>query len=248
MAGIRDFLNRITGKNEPPSVALVPSRFFQVFREHGVEASQIPRLLPQLRLDDLKSERSLLAVLDHDLLEKTAKLFGVRIEWLEGVDDVIYEYHSCYKQPEIFFETLTKMRWSFLHAPVRAIVSDIDLDYRRGGVQPIALVFLDEVAQIGEETIYRYRVESGEWNWEHSPCRLQLKAMARLAFKKWRIVIPIFVVKYSILEAICENKLIPATYLDGCLSTNPSLEDFALARQESGVAKEEDELSLEPCQ
>lgn len=105
MAGIRDFFQRITGKTEPPSVGLVADRFLQVFREHGVEASQIPRLLHQIRLDDLKSEQSLLAVLDHGILNQTAELFGVRLEWLEGVDDTIYEYHSCYKEPEIFFET-----------------------------------------------------------------------------------------------------------------------------------------------
>lgn len=242
MLGFKNIFHRTTPKKEPPSVALVPARFFQVFREHGVEAAQIPRLLPQLRLDDLKSGDALLAVLDHDLLEQTAKLFGVRIEWLEGVDDVIYDYHSCYKQPEIFFETLATLRWDYLHFPVRAIASDIKLDYKSGRRQPIALVFLDEIAQIGDETIYRYRVESGEWDWGHSPCRLQLKAMARLAFKKLGIVIPILKVERDVLEAICENKMIPAAHLNGCLCSDPSLEDFGLTSQESGVAKETEEM------
>ncbi len=242
MAGIREFLDRIVGKNEPNSVSLIPSRFFQVFREHGVEASQIPRLIPQLRLDDLRSEQALLAVLDHDILEQTAKLFGVRIEWLEGVDDVIYGYHSCYKQPEIFFETLASLRWENSHAPVRAIVSDIKLDYKSGRTQPIALVYLDKIAQIGGEVIYRYRVESGEWNWNHPPCRIQLKAVARLAYKKLGIVIPIFVVERNVLAAICERKMIPAEHVDGCLCSDPSLEDFALTKQESSVAREVDEI------
>lgn len=242
MLGFKNLFQRFTKKEEPPSVALVPTRFFQVFREHGIEAAQIPRLIPKLRLDDLKSDDALLAVLDHDLLAQTAKLFGVRIEWLEGVDDVIYEYHSCYKQPEIFFETLAVLRWDYLRFPVRAITSDIKLDYKSGRRQPIALVFLDEIAQIGDETIYRYRVESGEWDWGHSPCRLQLKAMARLAFKKLGIVIPIFKVERDVLEAICENRMIPAAYLNGCLCSDPSLEDFGLTSQESGVAKETEEM------
>lgn len=85
---------------------VVAQRFLQVFREHGVEASQIPRLFPLIRFDDLKSEEALLSVLTPEMLDKTAKLFSIRSQWLEGVDDRIYEWLSCYKQPEIFFEYL----------------------------------------------------------------------------------------------------------------------------------------------
>ena len=243
-AKINELWQYFADKSQKGSIKLVAERFFRVFHDHGVETSQIPRLFPQIRLDDLKSEQALLAILNHDILEQVAKFFGVRTEWLEGVDDVIYKSHTCYKHPETFFEDLAALHWDILHSPVRALVSDINLDCTDRRVQHIALVLLDEIAELGDEIIYRYRVESGEWDWGHPPCRLQLKAMARLAFQKYRITIPIFVVKQQILEAICANKLIPTDYLNGCLCSYPSLEDFGLTCEESSVAKEIEEIPL----
>lgn len=44
------------------------------------------------------------------------------------------------------------------------------------------------------------------------------------------------------MRDVLEGKLIPQLQLDGCLITNPSLEDFALSKEESLVAKEVEEL------
>jgi hypothetical protein len=47
------------------------------------------------------------------------------------------------------------------------------------------------------------------------------------------------------LQNILERKKIPRKFVDGCLLTNPSIEDFALTPEESGIAKEVDELALQ---
>ena len=103
---INKFLQTLAGKSKSKPVTIVGQRFRQAFHDHGVEAAQIPRLLPQVKLDDLKSDETLLAVLTPEVLDQAAHLFGIRTEWLEGVDDNIYEYLHCYKQPELFFELL----------------------------------------------------------------------------------------------------------------------------------------------
>lgn len=100
-------LKGLIRKNYENPVNLIPQRFFQVFEDHGVAISQIPRLLPQIKLSDLKSEDPLLQVLNHEVLEQTTQLFGIRRLWLEGIDNQIYELHSCYKHREIFFKEFT---------------------------------------------------------------------------------------------------------------------------------------------
>lgn len=220
----------------------MPQRFRQLFREHGVEESQIPRIFPKISLDDLKSDESLFKKLTPELIDEVAVLFAVRTEWLEGVDNAIYAAYSCYNQPALFFELLNKVNYSDMHFPARVITSAENLNSQDGSSQPILMIVLDEIALLGDDIIYRYYIIDGEWNWAHSPCRLQLKAFARLLDKKLGIVTPIFKVDVKTLEAISECRKIPREYVLGCLVTDPSLEDYALSKAESVVAKETEEL------
>lgn len=96
------------GKTKNNPVNIVARRFLQVFNDHGVQTTQIPRLLQAIKLDDLKSEDALVAMLTHDVLDQTARLFGIRVEWLEGVDDKIYEPLACYKRPAVSLEVANK--------------------------------------------------------------------------------------------------------------------------------------------
>lgn len=57
------FLKGLIGKNKVNPLNLIYQRFFQAFEDHGVAVSQIPRLLPQIKLSNLKSEDALLQVL-----------------------------------------------------------------------------------------------------------------------------------------------------------------------------------------
>jgi hypothetical protein len=133
---------------KPNSVGIVPLRFFQVFLDHGVEASQIPRLLPQLKLDDLQSPEKLLAALTSELLDQTAQLFGVRLQWLEGVDEKIYEYRYCYKHPERLLEHLASLsafsEEDRLNFPMRVLTTSDHLDYEDDSQQLLAPVLVEK--------------------------------------------------------------------------------------------------------
>lgn len=177
---------RIAGKTKTNPVDVVAQRFLQAFFDHGVEAAQIPRLLPLVKLDDLKSEEALLAVLTPDVLDQTAQLFGIRSQWLEGVDDEIYECRDCYKQPELFFEhfaTLHPGSEDLLAFPVRALSTAKNLDCTDSGEQLLALVLVEQVARLGDEPVYRYHVYRDVWDWSYAPARIQLKAMVRTVCK-----------------------------------------------------------------
>jgi hypothetical protein len=231
---------REMGKNDP--VAVVAQRFLDLFQKHGVAIPQIPRLIPQLTLDKLRSVDSLLPALTNDVLESAAMLFGVRRPWLEGVDDRIYETLTCYKQPHIFFEEYASLALPANGFAVRALSTLKALDRRNTRLQQLALVFVEKVQDLDCEEINRYRVFCEEWDWSYPPSRIQLKAMARLAFLNYRKPIPLYQVKPAILQQIINGECVPHSALQGCLLTNPSLEDFALSTKESVQAKEVDEL------
>lgn len=239
---VRALLRRLgeKGKNDP--VAVVAQRFLQLFQDHGVAITQIPRLIPQLTLEKLRSTESLLPALTSDVLECAATIFGVKLSWLEGVDDRIYETLYCYKQPHVFFENFANLNLLEYGFAVRALSTTKALDGRNDRTQQLALVLVEKVQDLGSEEITRYRVYGDAWDWSHPPCRIQLKAMARLIFQVSHRPVPLHQVKQDLLQAIIDGKSVPHTALQGCLLTNPSLEDFALSRGESAKSKEANEL------
>lgn len=240
---MRKLFQRIAKNSNP--VNIVAQRFLQAFNDHGVQSSQIPRLIPQIKLDDLQSESSLLAILKPELLDQIANLFGISIKWLEGATNKIYEYKACYKQPEIFFELFSAIqggKWSDdIDIPFRVLTSSKKLDRSSDHYQPLVPVIVEKIAQLGDEPIYRYVIFNDGFDWSHPPARIQLKAMTRVIFISGKTVTPLLVVKPEVLKRILERELIPRDFLHHGLVSNPSLEDFALSA-ESPIAKEVAEL------
>lgn len=242
MQFLKGLVNKFNNAKKPVSVQIVSQRFKQLFTDHGVELSQIPRIFPKVSLDDLKSDDALLKRLNPDLLDQAATLFGVRVEWLEGGDERIYPYRSCYKNPKKFFDLFNSIKYKQYDYPVRLITSTEKLDFRAGGYQPILIMIAEKTAEIGEKNIYRYYIDT-EWSWNHSPCRLQLKAIGYQFYKKLRVPIPIFKIEHSVFESIAEGEYIPTHYVNGGFATDPSLEDFILYPHESRVSKEYEDIS-----
>lgn len=241
MQFLRGLVNRIKDDNKPVSVQIVAQRFKQLFTDHGIELSQIPRIFPKVSLEDLKSDDALLKRLNPELLDEAATLFGVRVEWLEGEDERIYPYQSCYKQPQQFFDLFNSIKYEKLYYPVRLITSAEKLDFRADGYQPILIILAEKIAEIGEKNIYRYYIDT-EWSWNHSPCRFQLKAIGYQIYKKLGVPMPIFKIKHDAFEAIAAGQCIPRNFVNGGFSTDPSLEDFVLYPFESRVSKEYEDI------
>jgi hypothetical protein len=232
-------------KSKSNQVNIVAQRFLQIFNDHGVLTTQIPRLLSAIKLDDLKSEDALLAMLTHDVLDQIAHLFGIRVEWLEGVDDEIYEYLACYKRPEIILEHLAQIVGGVdvgLSFPLRVFSTTKKLDCNDDSQQLLAPVLVEKIADLGEERIYRYHIYRDEFNWGYFPTRIELKAIARIVDKNLHTPVPLFVISEEEMRGVLDGKLVPTNLFRGALLTNPSLEDFALTKEESGVAKEVEEI------
>ena len=242
MKKISKIFDLITNKQKPNPIDLIPSRFLQAFNNHGVETSQIPRLFPILTLDDLKSPQSLLPKLTSILLDEVAKFWGIQVEWLEGTTDTIYPFWSCYKEPNIFFELLNKIkREDYIDAPMRIITTSSKFDFKDSSFHPFILVVVETFGEIGENKLSRYYIDS-EWDWSHEPCRIQIKAMASIYYKNIHKPIPIYKVSDEDFEALVALERIPKKFMRGAISTDPSLEDFVLNKHQSAQPKDSEEL------
>ena len=241
MRFLKGLVSQLKDDEKSDSVQIVAHRFKQLFTDHGVELSQIPRIFPKVSLDDLKSDEALLRRLNPELLDEAASLFGVRVEWLEGEDNRIYRVISYYKHPEKFFDLFNSIKYEKFNYPVRLITSAEKLDFRGGGYQPILIMLAEKIAEIGEKDIFKYHIDT-EWTWNHAPCRLQLKAIGYLIYKKLGIPMPIFKIEQDTFKLIAEGQEIPFHHIGGFLATEPSLEDFVLLPSESSVSKEAEDI------
>lgn len=244
MASVLDkFVKGLIGGKSKNPVNLIAGRFIRVFEDHGVPASQIPRLLPQIQFSDLKSEDTLLLKINGEVLDHAAQLFGIRRQWLEGIDDQIYEVHCCYKFPNEFFSDLASFchrKDTGLYLPVRVFTTRDHLDYTNKEKQPLALILVEQFAILNDKKIFRYRVFNDEWNWSNVSARIQVKAMTRLISTVLHVPVPLYVIEPNEMEALYNGTIVPHQLIGNRWISDPSLEDYAVAN--SHVGKEQDEL------
>ena len=225
-------------KGESGGPATLASRFLRVFKEHGVLATGIPDFIPVLRYSDLLEERALLAALTPDIMKQAADLFAVRLAWLLGTDDVIYETDYCYKSPRRLLDRLEGVARDPWNMPLRAISTSRQLDKQSVKSQRLELVIAEPISTNGERTIYRYHPFADGWEWRYSECRIQLKAMVRAL----RRPVPLYEVSQAEIDLAYCGSLFFGQALRGSLVTAPSLEDYAMTSSESRQAKEVDEI------
>lgn len=239
------WFERLPGRPKRNQLDMVCQRFLDVFRLHGVEASQIPRLLPSVKLADLQSTETLLGTLTPELLDQVAALFGVRVTWLEGVDDEVYDYLGTYKEPIRILRHISTVltdessKWEH---PVRVLCTKKCLDRHSDDNQKLAPVVIEQITLLGEDPIFRYHVYRDGFPWDHAPARIELKALARTIFTRLGVTVPLYEISAAEMEELLDGRRIPGFLRTACLNSNPSLEDYALSRAESGVAKETDEF------
>ncbi|MBI5861869.1 MAG: hypothetical protein HZB64_06800 [Rhodocyclales bacterium] len=238
-------LRYLFGKQTADTVGNIPRRFLKAFLAHGVEASQIPRLLPQIKFEDVQSPEKLLAALTPEILDQTAQLFGIRSQWLAGIEDQIYSGFYAYKRPRELLNHVAPLclpddQW--LNFPLRVLATTLNLDRNNSAQQLLIPIVVERIAELGEDEIFRYHIYKDGFDWSYLPARVELKAVARLLFKKAGIGVPLYPVSPKQMDDILKGRAFPRQHLDGCLLTTPSLEDFALSKEESGIAKEVEEL------
>lgn len=221
-------------------VSIAARRFVQVFEDHGIKITQIPRILPTLTLDKLVSAEALITALDNDILRQTAEFFGIRRAWLEAADDRIYNTHWCYRAPERFVEQFKNCDINGVAFPVAVICGANALD--RARPTPLALILKDKITEFEDGEIVRYRVFGDSWDWSYPRARIELKAFARVAHFRLGQSISLHSATPKEVEAIQSGFCVPWSILERGRIHDLALEDFALGPQESAKSKEGEEL------
>lgn len=239
---VRELFRRLRGDPPPSEVRVVADRFLAVFEQHGVKVTQIPHFLPEVSLERLASRESVLSGLSGEVLDKTADLFNVTREWLDGVSDYMYRPLTCYKHADRLFEQLAALKIEKSDVPVRMVYSASRADVRKRRPQQLILFLAEYIRHLGDQQIMRYHVFGDAWDWAHPPCRIQLKAMARVLHQVLDLAIPMYHITSDILQAVGDGSRVPMTGIRRSLLTEPSLEDYGLGASESGKAKETEEL------
>jgi len=244
LSKLRHFLKKDVDCN---IVLLMAKRFIKIFNYHGVATQQIPRLMPQIKLEHLKDlPESLIPALTEDVISRVVDLFKIRRSWLEGLGNRIYEPNFYYKRPDYFFRdvALTDLNCKETCRPIIAVCQTDVFNIHKNNKQNIVLVFLEKIAELNDDDINRYIV-SDNWDWTYFKSRIQLKAMVRVLHKTKGTVIPLYKIDSSIFEKIKNGLLVPnIDFLNATHLSEYSLEDFSLYSEESYVSKEDEELPL----
>jgi len=240
---VRALLRSFAREKNNLGATKVAKRFLQLFEAHGVAVSQIQHFLPEVTLDKIHSPNRLLESLTNKVLDQAADLFQVRRSWLDGVDKQIYEFRSCYKAPQRFFRDLEELgECEGIQIPIRALCTKCPLDFNSNRYQPLVIVLVQKLRELGDVNVERYHVYTDGLDWSHAGCRIQIKAMVRLVNERLHWPVPLYVVTMRQLEQLNRGELVPRNLLRGPLVTEPSLEDYSMASNESAVAKECEEV------
>lgn len=223
-------------------------RFLYVFEAHGIEVSEIPRFIAQIKYQDLQAPSSLMAALTPAMIDATAELLGVRRQWLEGSDDlVLYPFGRRGNPDDMLNRLRSAVSASMDHGffdrfPLRVLTTSKALSREPGEHSTLLPVIVEPIGDLGDRSVYRCHVFGDSYDWSHTPSRLELKAITWLLSHRLNAIVPLFQVSEEELDDIRSGMAIPSMVWRKGLVTDPSLEDFVLTFEESGVAQETDEL------
>jgi len=223
-------------------VKRVGDRFIKLFLEHGIAITQIPRLLPEVNLDQLVDTEKLLTTITPEVIQKVSVLFGIQREWLEGSTKRIYKSLSCYKRPLDFFAELKTLNMDGDLNSVIVLCQNNNFGDGKKLKEPFVIMFKDKLADLGDNEIYRYRIFS-EMDWSHWNCRAQVMAMIRLAHAIYGVSVPVISIGKKEFAKISQGRSIPRRSVNSCRPMRDlCLEDFSLFIDENMSSLDEGEL------
>ncbi|MBT1444870.1 hypothetical protein KJI95_10080 [Shewanella sp. JM162201] len=192
-------------RNPEPVVLNTAQRLINLFAVHGVARGQIPRFFGHgLTLHQVESETELMKALTPDLLESAATLFGVRLEWLEGGSEQVYEtkhFYQCVAEFGPYLDSLptsesTSLKFGWL----------INCPPRNDGYN-VLILLAESIGILGNEHIYRYRF-CDFWDYGYWKSRADLAACVAQAWRRdWYL--NGLIVSWAQFDALASLKCFP---------------------------------------
>ena len=159
---------------------ILVDRLTSVFAAHDIEATQIPRLLPSVQYKDLESPKTLLSAITPGVIDATAQIFGIRREWLEGLDDMMYRVNWARGESKIVLSHLADAiairgkagNWF----PLRVLTTSMKLERAGRHQQWLLPVIVETVDEVGETLVLRCHIFGNVYDWTNEVARMELKA------------------------------------------------------------------------
>jgi len=165
-------IQKLSGNKKAVEADSIPSRFIRLFEKHGVHRNQIPRFFGYgLSLADVANSDVLLAKLTPEILQAASELFAVRMEWIECVDNQIYQTHNFYKRPEDYAEYLAKLVIGRKHH----IFANVIISTYKLREEDALLILEEPIGEIADSDVIRYHL-CGGWVSKYWKSRADLTA------------------------------------------------------------------------
>lgn len=172
-------------QNRANPVRQQAARILQAFEAHGIQRTQINRLLPknlQLLPFQLSDADELKKVLTQEHITWVANFFALEREWLDGTSDAANQLIFSYKSPRELDQWLTD----------RVLRAELGGQFRlhliTADVQPISpvsqgyfAVILEELFDTEDDYQSRYYHLTNGNHFEHPPCLLHLMQILAIA-------------------------------------------------------------------
>lgn len=191
-------------------------RFIRLFEAHGVTRAQIPRFFGHnLKIHQVEDDSELLKVLDTNILESAAALFGIRLEWLEGGTDELYDINHFYKQPQKFGEWLDSLTVDTDKIKIDGwlLTTKFKTD------QYDALILMREkIGELADTNIYRYYF-CEQWIYGYWKCRADIAACVAQGWKRNQYITGRMLTQ-KVFNKIISLKFVPDSELEGTVIAN----------------------------
>ncbi|MEZ9198545.1 hypothetical protein [Shewanella sp. 10N.286.54.B9] len=228
-------------RNPEPVVTNTAQRFIRLFEAHGVARAQIPRFFGHnLTLHQVEDYTELLKALSTEVVDAAATLFGIRIDWLEGGSEELYELKHFYKQPKLFGDWLDAV----LHAGGNKIDGWLLTTESMPDEYDALILMREQVGELGEFPIYRYHF-CELWIYGYWKCRADIAACVAQAWKRNCYIAGRFVGSFCFKHLVDLNRVpnneAERTLISNSrfhaedLTTNPALYSQGLMDKQFGI-------------
>lgn len=243
---LRWWQSRKSAERERPKREIV-HRFDRILASQGLNRLQVMRLVPameQLTAADVLSDDLLLNHFTNDVLDSLAATFGVQRSWLELADDHVYAHFTVYKNLRKFLDLLGELRFRNAHAEVHVVKGNGKKLGPLDWSEPIVLFLREEIAHRDVAgPVWRDISIADSWIWTHPPGRIELKAMALMAWQ-FDVIVYSYVTEPKWIGAFLEGNLLCGELIKGANINSWHLDDYIFTSEESRCALDEREALL----
>jgi hypothetical protein len=175
LSRVRRYSGQRTNENNT-----IASRFIALFEKHGVHRNKIPCFFRHvLELDDINNEGKLSSKLPHETLQAACDMSVVRLEWMEGVEDQLYDIHDFYKYPNEYGNFFSQFNTDEAGHILTKLILSTDQDWQKDALS----IVQEQIGLIGDNHIVRYHLYGG-WFQKYWKCRADLKACIAMMLKR----------------------------------------------------------------